>query len=347
MIVDRIIGRIKESPRWSKIWDFHERWSPLRFLKYSEKLVARALCELELCFKEKRKVVIVYDQRYSPSGLGDMLTLAMLARALSGRTETVIAIKGRDSTQMVEGGNLREHNLSKARSIFEKMAPNCELAVEPHDYTAAPGRDLVLFSGEIEANRDISRYVLLLIRNLILELNFDLSEFGFVASPKSGLIGYPVRRSTIARDRNTDESTFLSDMQLLKDFFPEAQVKLFGFLDEVAHFTTLLTNNGFKGNIVPQVCTEFIAAAQEAVECSLWIQRLGGGIAVPIYFSNVPFIFCSRDSVMARQLRLDVAHNKLFPWHGEHQIYCLVPFRANRISIERLLRVMPSQRSKD
>lgn len=343
MLIDDIIDRVKTSTRWSRLWDLHERWSPLRFFRYSEKLVEGEMRKLGTCLEEKRRVVIIYDQTYAPPGLGDILSVAMLARLVSSRTETLVVLSDQAPDHEVNGGNFRDTSSSKAKFIFEKVAPACNLLLEHELGAVTDGSELTLFQSEIEAGRDMSRYVLLLIRNLILEFDFELAELGFLGFSKGEVIGYPVRRTKIAEDRNSNEEVFLRDIRFLINQFPGMQVKLFGFQDEVSYFMSLLTRRGIASKVVPQVSTDFVSSTQEAVECSLWIQRLGGGIVLPILFSDVPFIFLSRDSVMARQLKLDTTRNRLFPWHGGDQIYFLSPLRASQIPIERFLKFIPGQ----
>lgn len=340
MLIDRVIDWIRAAPLISRLWDMHERWSPLRFVSSSQTVVIGEIHALREALSGDRRVILVFDKKVSPAGLGDMLSVALVARGISKCTRTSIVLVNSETGSYLQEPalNIRQENHRQARLIFEKFAPKAEL-IELSDLSLTlTDQDFLLFGEIVHQNLDSSRYMLLLIREMIVQLDFQLDDFGFCLARQGNFIGYPVRKASIAPERNTNVRTFIKDMQLLTSHFPEAKIKLFGFADEIRYFLHIATSHGFANVVISQQSTEFTSSATEAAHCSLWIQRRGGGIALPIFFSEVPFVFCSRDSVMARQLKLDTKQQRLFPWHRGNQRYHLAPFRADRISLENALR---------
>lgn len=345
MFIDRAIDWIRATPGLTSLWDIHERWSPLRFVRTSRKLVEREVRILREALNSKRRVVFVFDQENSPSGLGDMLSVAMVARGVSNRTRASIFLVDRERTEKTQASaaNVRQNNRLQARHIFQRFAPDAELVELTEPGLTTLTNDTVMFEEAVRQSLDTSRYMLLLIREMILQLGFHLKDFGFCLNQNGKFIGYPVRRAAIAPERNTRSLTFLRDIELLASLFPSAEIKLFGFTDEIEYFLNLADENGLGDKVVSQQASDFATSAIEAAQCSLWVQRRGGGIALPIFFSEVPFVFFSRDSVMARQLQLDARQNRLFPWHQVDQRYHLAPFRADRMPLEKALRKMMKQ----
>jgi hypothetical protein len=345
MDFEKIILGVRKSIWLSKIWDFHERWSPLRFFANSDAIVDDAIRQLRLAFEGNRRVVIVFNRSTSPPGLGDVLSVAILARGLSLYCEVSIQILDSEENLTSNVANRREDRSAQAVAIIKTFAPQVRTETRAKVEITPNSEYVVLFEDEVKKNRDVTRYMLLLIRNLVIGLNFKLEDFGFAGlAREKDIIGYPVRRALESPDRNTDESTFLLDLKVISEEFPGACLKLFGFADEVSYFVNLAESAQAQVKIISQRSDNFLDAAFEAARCSLWVQRLGGGIAIPIFFSKVPFVFFSRDSVMARQLKLDAKAKRLFPWHTDNQFYLLAPFRARRKSLAGVLRRLRPKR---
>lgn len=339
MDLDSLLSWVRRSPWLSPALDLHERWSPLRFFRASDEIVGEALLNVQTALRSHGSIQIVFNQGDSPPGLGDALSVGILARGLTRRVDVVVRIIGVRSNLELGQSNHRLNNLMLAESVVRDFAPKAKVTFEDEGSYTLLEDDNILFRKLVESKQDITRYLLLLTRNLILAGEFDLRDLGFAdQAAEGGLVGYPVRRASIATDRNTNERTFLKDMQAIQDLDPKATVKLFGFQDEVAFFLDLIQKSDLGVNVISQESADFLEATFEATRCSLWVQRLGGGIAVPIFFSRVPFVFCSKDSVMARQLKLDQKSRKLFPWHSDRQVYLLRPLRARGVSLRKVLR---------
>jgi hypothetical protein len=339
-LLDRVISWVKRVPGLKLVWEIHERFSPLRFFADSTKIVEQELEELQTALREKRPLTICFDENVSPPGLGDALTVAILASGLSNLTKVSIIILSKDRSVFNEvSKNIRLDNSNHVMQVLSEFAPSASMSYASHDRLILETKNHVLFSGLVASKRDITRYMLLLIRELhsrhIAPIEFFKLSYRTLGEGGTRLIGYPLRRSSSDPARNTVIRMFLHDIRTLRANYPEHTVKLFGFEDEVNFFLGVLETNGLSPKVVPQSASSFVDAIREALHCELWVQRLGGGMAVAVFFSELKFIIFSKDSVMARQLGYKTG--KLLPWHSSSQIYRLRPFSVGFVKFDRTL----------
>ncbi len=340
-VLDRVVALVKAVPGLKLIWEIHERFSPLGFFAESKKIVEQELVELQIALSEKRPLTIYFDQEASPPGLGDALTVAILARGLSRLTEVSVVVFSENSNVWRGlSNNIRSGNRSQVKRIVSEFAPSARI-----DFTSDPDfmndtKKHVVFSSLVASKRDITRYMLLLIRKLHSRDIAPIDLFKLTDQTKNGsidrFIGYPLRRSNSDPARNTVKRMFLEDIKTLRANYPRHTIKLFGFEDEVDFFLKVLRSDGLSPKVVPQSSLSFADAIREALDCDLWVQRLGGGMAVAVFFSELRFVIFSKDSVMARQLGYKTG--KLFPWHTSSQIYQLRPFGVRYAKFNRTVR---------
>jgi len=338
--LDRVITWIRSVPGLRLIWEIHERFSPLRFFSESTRIVEQEVIELQTAISGKRSLTIYFDEEVSPPGLGDVLTVAILARGLSRVTEVSILIVSENiSSAIGVSKNIRSENSNQVVRIISEFAPTVSIGYTSDDGTLLDTKNHVVFSSLVASKRDITRYMLLLIRELdsrrIAPIEFFKLGGKTRVQDRTNFIGYPLRRSSTDSSRNTRTKTFLRDIKTLRANYPQYKIKLFGFEDEVDYFSKLLDSEGLYSGVVPQNATTFVDAVREALCCDLWVQRLGGGMAVAVFFSELSFTIFSKDSVMARQLGYRIG--KLLPWHSSSQIYQLRPFSVGYAKFDRTL----------
>jgi hypothetical protein len=151
-------------------------------------------------------------------------------------------------------------------------------------------------------------------------------------------VGFHVRSSDRAVERNPDPRIVQDDLVCLLDIFPNAQIVWFGDRGEYEKLlTSLCETNELTERLSFQESSSYKDAIAEITKLDFWFQRFGGGIGANVLFSKVPYLIVSAD-VPATRLYM-YRHWSVVPWAGKQQRYVLLILMRN-ISAKFLLRAI-------
>ena len=151
-------------------------------------------------------------------------------------------------------------------------------------------------------------------------------------------VGFHVRSSDRAVERNPDSRIVRDDLVCLLDTFPNAQIVWFGDRGEYEKLlTSLCETNEITERLTFQESKSYKEAIAEITKLDFWFQRFGGGIGASVLFSKVPYLIVSSD-VPATRLYM-YQDWSVVPWAGKQQRYVLL-ILMKRISAKFLLRAI-------
>lgn len=272
------------------------------------------------------KIVIVFDQPAMSFGYGDSLVVLMLAKYIC------------DLGYSVE---LRCIPSSKPNAVsIERLCKNVQLPLSivvagGAGYSRSAGGEHILFNSDVDAGRDISRFCLTLVSKIYKSRTLNPLSIRPILMPVSGnhlrheesdrttrlRIGMSVRNQKYSTFRNPPEDTVLLDVLSVCINFPVSDIVWFGDKEQFSRVFVQVQSELLRREcaLVYQNSTDYYSAIEEALACDAWIQRLGGGMSVPIIFGQKPYAIITND-IGAIKL-FDYSRKKVVSWASAEQRY--------------------------
>lgn len=258
------------------------------------------------------RVRITYDLSESPETHADIMGALMLARFYGSIGKQVEFIwlhselnpKGvlynqiqKNRPQYIDNQRELIHNVLSSFNnilIYESI-PNSRTDIHLNDISMSINRPLYQVA-ELILNE--SAKFILKTQSQIPE-NFFL-DFKVVKS--TNFIAINFRFSEIESRRNPDLSSLLRDISMIHKYFPNSKIVIFSDPIGMTYVYKNLFELSFPKKInfrdiiiEPQLSNNYSDAFNEILKCKFFFMRKGGGMAIPIYYSTIPYLVVDND----------------------------------------------------
>lgn len=167
------------------------------------------------------------------------------------------------------------------------------------------------------------------------EFGIDPTEI-FRWKPSGEFIGIRVQTSEHNPERNPAIKRMLRDIEPLWQTFPDLRKKIFGHSLQDVEAEIISATARWPNWLEIQSSQTFDAVIDVALECNFCLNRMGGGISVPILFSSMPCLIISGD--VATHRFYGTKRRMFGQWSLQRQIFLPLRFRANNIDPTTFLR---------
>lgn len=292
---------------------------------------------------------VVYDTETSAAGLGNFLGTALTAKFVyqlgfsvnlflvdsESRRRPSWSLRSPEEQSQIIQEFATTAKLVAGDSFRFSMIPNSEVISEQ-----SVGVDYLLFSKSVKAKKAFYNTDLALMneRNLI---RGNVAPWALLPWDPLGRVGWHVRFGAEDKNRNPGMAQVIADGLALMLRFPGREIVVFSssegveFVREFCKQEMSLFAAWERGQIRGQLAKSFSAAIEEVLTCSVWFQRLGGGIGMVPLFTGMPLVYLSDDSYIFR--RIGGQRRKLFFWHTENQKWVSRPVDASFVGIDKYL----------
>jgi hypothetical protein len=273
--------------------------------------------------------------------MGDLFLIIMLANYVSalGNKSVFSTNLGMGSSDEVRRARTVEYERLIQRFLSPSVLLRTELSIacEAEDYLlfshrVIHGLDIsavaIQFMGRLFRNRKLNPRRISPIYQSFAEAD-QPTKVGKTTSKAIASIGYHVRFSKHALDRNPSSDLAAEDCTALMKAFPGSQIVWFGEREQFDKVRSrFLPNSDFSRRVSYQESSSFDDAVVEAFAKDFWFQRFGGGIGAPLIFGSKPYLVLSGDPVPTRYYFYK--NRRIVPWATKNQKWHLLLLNRER-----------------
>ena len=283
-----------------------------------------------------KRIVVYYDNFYSPPTYGDFYIIIMLANFLStlglsvsfslidnvrgGEVWSYLKVDEQDSHVAEQQLMLNDFLDKKIKYTYSNIVANTSLPEKKISLDPTLG---TLHLGLLSFYENAPHF----LQTLVSKYKYAVpNKFKIQESERVGrhYITWNIRKSIWVKKRDSTRNSIQLDFDELQRLFPDHDIKILSNLEGLNFVYETLFNTFPKeirlenGNFLkPQENLGFRFAVQELLGSDFYFQRSGGGLMAAAIFSGVPYLYFS----IERTNFYGHKSNQIVSWASKNQIY--------------------------
>ena len=281
------------------------------------------------------ELTIDFDLSNAYGGLGDFLIELCVARVIQEVDPRILATRIYGWPFQFENielsGFSTENRLKEFESLLNLNPTEIEFTADLKLLNRGPGHDVLTILKWSQGKRfHHGSGNLRLIDRLHKDFGVQPTEL-FNWCPQGRYVGLHVRGTPPHEGRNPSRAQVMNDVLEIARCFPQLEVRIFSkpsppFLRELLDE---LASAGVR--VQMQQAVDFHASINEIMGSDFWFQRKGGGAAVPVIFSGMPYLILSSD--IGGRVVYGSTRDKFASWSLPTQTYITSYWTAEEASV--------------
>ena len=291
---------------------FFQKYLMTRFLnKHKDETIVQRVQNI-LRDSSLSRIRITYDLSESPATYADIMGSLMLARLYGsiGKQVEFIWLHSKSNPKGPLFNQLQKNKpqyLDDQRKLIHNVLSSFN-NIKIYESTPNSRIDLNLNDISISINRPLYQ-----VAELILDESAKFIVKKQKKIPDNFFLDYKIKKSTnfiavnfrydkIDSRRNPSLSSLLKDIRLLNKYFPNSKIVIFSDPIGMTYVYKNLFELSFPKKInfrdiiiEPQLSNNYSDAFNEILKCKFFFMRKGGGMAIPIYYSTIPYLVVDND----------------------------------------------------